>query len=192
MLLYRNAGLVPAGPATGAAVLRVALVVLLLGAVALRRLDWWKLVDHAPRLIDTGHHAYLHAAALGVTVAGADDAEELACDGQRDPDALRHAAFRVILEAAALCGLLAAARACGLSGGWGDGESDAIAYLADAFAAGWGESIAAAGAVAVYAAACGAMRSDRVAGTRTIAMTRATLDPPRRSEVAPVIATNTA
>src|SRR5687768_3490860 len=83
MPLYRHAGLAPAGPATGAPP-RVVLVVLLLCAVALRRLDWWKLLDHVPRLLARRGPTFMAAAALGITLTGAENAEELASNDQWD------------------------------------------------------------------------------------------------------------
>ena len=191
MLLYRNAGLAPATPAS-AAPPRVVLIVLLLGAVALRRVDWWKLLDHVPRLLARGRPTFIAAAALGATLSGAEDAEELASDDAWSiRDAIKRVAFRVVLEVATFYGLLAAARVCGLLAA-GDGDSDALAYLADAFAGGWGESIALGVVWACFVAAREMTRGRPARGTTGNAMTRATPDPPRRSGVACVIATNTA
>jgi hypothetical protein len=76
MFTSRNGGLV-AAPASGAPA-RGILFALLIVAIALRRLDWWKLFEHAPRLM-TGRSGFgLQAVALALTITTADDAEELA------------------------------------------------------------------------------------------------------------------
>ena len=142
MFTSRNGGLV-AAPASGAPV-RGILFALLIVAIALRRLDWWKLFEHAPRLM-TGRKGFaLQAVALGLTLGGADAAEELAPqEDARLRHIVTHAVLRVALEAAVFYGLITAALACGLSGGVTDGdhETDLLAYLADAFVGGWGEPV---------------------------------------------------
>jgi len=154
MFTSRNGGLV-AAPASGAPV-RGILFALLIVAIALRRLDWWKLVEHAPRLM-TGRNGFaLQAVALGLTLGGADAAEELAPqEDARLRHIVTHAVLRVALEAAVFYGLITAALACGLSGGVTDGdhETDLLAYLADAFVGGWGEPALHAVGCAVFIAA---------------------------------------
>lgn len=139
--------------------MRGILFALLIVAIALRRLDWWKLFDHAPRLM-TGRSGFgLQAVALALTITTADDAEELAPhEGARLAAVLRHAVLRVGIEAAAFYGLVADVMACGLGGGdIAESDADLLAYLADAFAGGWGESV-------VYAVGCAAYLAARNVG----------------------------
>src|SRR5688500_13914308 len=161
MFNSRNGGLV-AAPASGAPV-RGILFALLIVAIALRRLDWWKLFEHAPRLM-TGRSGFaLQAMALGLTLGGADAAQELAPqEDTRLRHVVTHAALRAVLEVAVFYGLIAAALACGLSGGVceGDHESDLLAYLADAFVSGWGEPVLHAIVCAAFVAASDAGRSE--------------------------------
>ena len=116
---------------------------MLIVAIALRRLDWWKLFEHGPHLLGGRNRFALHAVALGLTLSGGDGADELAQQGQtRLFDVLKHAALRILLEGAVFYGLLTVAMTCGASGGGisdANHETDLLAYLADAFVGGWGE-----------------------------------------------------
>ncbi|MDQ3439010.1 MAG: hypothetical protein M3478_01515 [Planctomycetota bacterium] len=146
-----------AAPASGAPS-RGILFALLIVAIALRRLDWWKLFEHGPHLLDGRNRFALQAVALGLTLSGADNAEELAPQGEaRLTDVMKHAALRILLESAVFYGLLTVAMTCGVSGGGisdGNHETDLLAYLADAFVGGWGEPALHAVWCALFVGAC--------------------------------------
>jgi hypothetical protein len=121
--------------------LRELLVALLAGAVALRQLDWWKLLARAGHLPTRRRQILVHVAAIGFTFTGTDASEEIAED-EESPlrSAMGHALLRVALEAMLFYTLLTLAIACGLSDGEnGNHENDALAYLADTVVGGWGE-----------------------------------------------------
>jgi hypothetical protein len=113
--------------------LRELLVALLAGAVALRQLDWWKLLSRAGHLPTRRRQILVHVAAIGLTFTGTDASEEVAED-EESPlrSAMGHALLRITLEALLFYALLALAIGCGLSGGENcNHENDALAYLAD-------------------------------------------------------------
>ena len=137
--------------------LRGILVILLASAVALRRLDWWKLLERAGRLPTRRNQLLVHVAAIGLTFTAADAAEEVA-EEEESPlrSAMAHALLRVTLEAALFYVLVTIALALGLSDGADnhDHQNDLLAYLADAFAGGWGEPLVHALACILFVAAC--------------------------------------
>jgi len=136
--------------------LRELLVALLAGAVALRQLDWWKLLARAGHLPTRRRQILVHVAAIGLTFTGSDASEEVAED-EESPlrSAMGHALLRVALEAVLFYTLLTLAIACGLSDGEnGNHENDALAYLADTFVGGWGEPLLHALGCVMFVAAC--------------------------------------
>jgi hypothetical protein len=78
--------------------LRELLVALLAGAVALRQLDWWKLLSRAGHLPTRRRQILVHVAAIGLTFTGTDASEEVAED-EESPlrSAMGHALVRVAL-----------------------------------------------------------------------------------------------
>ena len=145
-----------AAPAPGASPLQGILVALLASAVALRQLDWWKLLERAGHLPTRRGQLLVHVTAIGLTFTGADAAEEVA-EEEESPlaCAVGHALLRVALEAALFDALLTFALACGLSDGDNhDHQNDLLAYLADALVGGWGEALVHALGCVLFIAAC--------------------------------------
>ena len=177
-----NVGLADRAPAPDARLGALVVTLLVSVAVALHRLDWWKLLELAGRP-PSGRNLWLQAAAVGMTFTdAAAGAEELACpDESHVRDALKHAAARAILEVATFYALLTLTVACGLSSD-GDDDTGLLAYLADTFAGGWGEAVVYAIACAVSVAACRTLSGvTREGFCIASAMTQATPVPPWRS-----------
>ena len=160
MVISRHVGLVAAPGGIAPVPLRGLVVALLAAAVAMGRLDWWKLLERAGRVHACGNRGWLSAAALGLTLSGAGGAEEFAADEEgRLLDAMKHAALKLMLEATVFYALVAIAVTCGLTVGADGDRSDLLAYLADTLAGGWGEPMIYAGASMVLIAASAAARA---------------------------------
>jgi hypothetical protein len=171
--------------------LRELLVALLAGAVALRQLDWWKLLSRAGHLPTRRRQILVHVAAIGLTFTGTDASEEVAED-EESPlrSAMGHALLRVALEAMLFYTLLTLAIACGLSDGEnGNHENDALAYLADTFVGGWGEPLLHAIGCVMFIAACEWVRGMIVAAVIATQNRDAVVASARRASEMPYRAT---
>src|SRR5687768_17114588 len=139
MVISRHVGLVAAPGGIAPLPWRGLVVALLAAAVAMGRLDWWKLLERAGPAHACGNRGWLGVVAMGLALSGAGGAEEFASDEDgRLLDAVKHSAVKLILEAAAFYALLILAMTCGLTAA-GDDKGDLLAYLADTLAGGWGE-----------------------------------------------------